>query len=322
MQLEKAVNIFITALKHEQLSLHTIKAYRQDLEQWQRLMAKQELDELTFVDFQDYLVAIQSMALKVSSIKRKRVVLHRFLKFCFAKQLCTVELHQYIDPIKIKKDTKPKEVLTEEELKCIFDYINEVREEYDRLRFNSAHYEYLYYCAVRNKLLVSVLLYTGCRAQEAVSIKKTDIRYEQNTLTLLTKGNKYNTVPIHDELKKAMTEYEGYVSRLDEGELRQMLQKSIYLFPSKAHENTHLATRTLHDLMKKLEEIIGRSLHAHIFRHTFASYCIAARMDISTISSLISHSNPSITLSIYTHEIDSMQKQREMSKLKFQIDSV
>ena len=93
--------------------------------------------------------------------------------------------------------------------------------------------------------------------------------------------------------------------------------KSIYLFPSKQDEDNYMSTRTLHDLMKKLSKVLQRPIHAHLFRHTFASYCIAANMDISTISSLISHSNPSITLSIYTHEIDAHNKQEQIKKLHF-----
>jgi integrase len=69
--------------------------------------------------------------------------------------------------------------------------------------------------------------------------------------------------------------------------------------------------------MKKLSKVIHRAIHAHLFRHTFASYCIAANVDIATLSSMISHSNPAITLSVYTHEIQSAQKQEEIKKLKF-----
>lgn len=320
MTLSKAITIFMTALKYEQLSAHTLRAYEQDLTQFQQFMQEQELDALDFEGFQDYLLYIQNANLKTSSIKRKRVVLHRFLKFCHNKGLCHKELHHYIDPIKTRKDSKPKEVLLEEEIKKIFSFIQNEKDQYLKSKDQSPYYEYLYYCAFRNQLLVSLLLYTGCRAQEAVGLQKSAIKLEQNTLTLLTKGNKYNTIPIHESLCRAFSEYEKDLLTLEGSILYERIITSPYLFPSKGDSNNHLATRTLHDLMKRLQSVIQRPLHAHIFRHTFASYCIAAKMDISTISSLISHSNPSITLSIYTHEIDAMQKQREMSKLKFSID--
>lgn len=320
MTITKAITIFMTTLKFEHLSPHTLKAYEQDLYQFKDFMKEQELENLDFETFQEYLTHIQELSLKTSSIKRKRVVLHRFLKFCHSKGLSQKELHQYIDPIKTRKDSKPKEVLNPEDLTKIFNYVEDEQNLCFLSKDKSAHYQYLYYCTFRNKLLLSILLYTGCRAQEVVSLKKSDINLEQNTITLLTKGNKYNTIPIHDMLLDILKQYDEHLQQLEGSDLYIRLKASQYLFPSKVEATTHLSTRTLHDLMKKLEKVIDRPLHAHIFRHTFASYCIAANMDISTISSLISHSNPSITLSIYTHEIDALQKQRELAKLKFNID--
>ena len=97
MEINKAILYFITALETEQLSIHSIRAYKQDLNQFCFNIHKVSLDELSFEDFQNYFVAISH--LKVMSIKRKRVVLHRFLKFCYKKKMCEKKLFEYIDPI-------------------------------------------------------------------------------------------------------------------------------------------------------------------------------------------------------------------------------
>lgn len=313
MEIKKAIHYFILSLENEQLSSHTVRAYRQDLEQFQAWTTKDELDQLNFEDFCDYFSEIA--ALKVTSIKRKRVVLQRFLNYCYQKRLCNEKLSYYIDPIRSKKNTAPKEVLSKEEIAQIKNFLNQEQCIAETKR-QTAYYEYLYYCAIRNKLLVAFLLYTGCRAHEVVSVKKADIDFDKNTILLLTKGSKYNAIPIHELLHEAFEEYHQKIATLDPI-VKDHLNESIYLFPSKQDTTTYMATRTLHDLMKKLSKVINRPLHAHLFRHTFASYCIAANMDISTISSLISHSNPSITLSIYTHEIDAHNKQEQIKKLSF-----
>ncbi|WP_054743988.1 tyrosine-type recombinase/integrase [Cellulosilyticum ruminicola] len=314
MQIEKAIFYFLESLESEQLSNHSIRAYSQDLNQFMKWTNKEELDMLGFEDFQDYFISIKG--LKLTSIKRKRVVLHRFMKYCYRKQLCLEKLYEYIDPIKNKKTVVPKEVLTKEEIVKLFNYLNS---EIARLALKKeqSYYHYLYYCAIRNRLLVSILLYTGCRAHEAVALKKQDINLIGQTILLFTKGGKYNQIPIHEDLMAAFEEYEQALETLEKDFYKQ-LDESIYLFPSKNNNAAYLSTRTLHDLMNKLSEVMGRHIHAHLFRHTFASYCIAANMDISTISSLISHSNPSITLSIYTHEIDAHNKQEQIKKLSFQ----
>ncbi len=318
MTIEKCIDYFLLSLEQMQLSVHTLRAYQQDLNQWKGCMTKNELDILTFEDFQEYLIHLQTLNLKPNSLKRKRVVLHRFLKYCYNKKLTSKELFAYIDPIKAKKYTAPKEILTQEEISHIYEILNLEIEHLSQKLHQSDYTDYLYYCAIRNRLLVTVLLYTGCRAAEAVAIKKEAIRFDQNTLTLLAKGHKYNSVPLHENLTHAFSCYEEQLKALSDAICYTALVQSPYLFPSKKESTSPLSVRTLHDIMLKLSKELERPLHAHLFRHTFASYCIAAHMDISTVSSLISHSNPSITLAIYTHEIESTQKQKEIKKLTFE----
>ena len=317
MTIQKSIHYFKASLESMQLSKHTLKAYLQDLAQWQTFAQVENLEDLNFEILQEYLMNLQSLNLKPATLRRKRVVLHRFLTFCYEKRLCEEKLYEYIDPVRMRKIKAPKEVLTSEEIEELFDYIEGQIDNNEQLLGSSNHYDYLYYCWVRNKLLVGLLLYTGCRATEAVSLKKSDINIKNNTIVLLAKGLKYNVVPIHPELLTLLLDYDQKINQLKNPEILLNIETSEYQFPSRQDGKTHLSTRTLHDLMLKLSGVLGRHIHAHLFRHTFASYCIAANMDITTLSSLISHSNPSITLSIYTHEIESTQKQSEIKKLNF-----
>ena len=41
----------------------------------------------------------------------------------------------------------------------------------------------------------------------------------------------------------------------------------------------------------------------HNFRHALVTNLVHERTDIATVSSIVGHSNPNITLGIYTHEI-------------------
>ncbi|MDA3730406.1 tyrosine-type recombinase/integrase [Niameybacter massiliensis] len=317
MTIQKSIHYFKVSLEGMQLSPHTLKAYMQDLNQWQECIEAVNLEEINFEMIQDYLIELQSQDLKPASLKRKRVVLHRFLKFCYEKRLCDERLYEYIDPIKMRKTKAPKEILTTEEIEELIDYIDGQIGENEVLLGSSNHFDYLYYCWIRNRLLIGILLYTGCRATEAVSIKKQDINIQTNSILLLAKGFKYNNIPIHPQLLEFLGVYQMQLKKLENKEILSNLEASPYMFPSRQDSNKHLASRSLHDLMLKLSTVLGRHIHAHIFRHTFASYCIAAKMDITTLSSLISHSNPSITLSIYTHEIEASQKQNEIKKLNF-----
>lgn len=317
MTIQKSIDYFKASLESMQLSSHTVKAYLQDLVQWRNFINIETLEQLNFECLQEYLIHLQSLGLKSSTLKRKRIVLHRFLTFCYDKRLCDEKFQDYIDPIKTRKYKQPKEILSSEEIKKIFMHIDRQIQDFKHLIGKSNHYDYLHYCWIRNKLLIDILLYTGCRANEVVSLKKSDVNEENHTIILLAKGFKYNVVPIHPELLKSFKTYQTQVNSITNSYIINSINHSIYLFPSKQNSNNHLSTRTLHDLMLKLSDVLGRHIHAHLFRHTFASYCIASNMDITTLSSLISHSNPAITLSIYTHEIEATQKQNEIKKLQF-----
>ena len=123
MTINKSIHYFKVSLEGMQLSPHTLKAYMQDLGQWQDKIEVENLDDLTFEHIQDYLIELQSQDLKPASLKRKRVVLHRFLKFCYEKRLCEERLYEYVDPIKMRKTKAPKEILTTEEIEELIDYI-------------------------------------------------------------------------------------------------------------------------------------------------------------------------------------------------------
>jgi len=315
MTLSDAMIIFIQNLYDIGLSPNTISSYNTDLKQFIGQIGSQtKLDTLTYPLMSEFFSYLHTKKLAHATLKRKRVVIQRFLTFCYEKRLCLENHAVLIDPMRTKQTSKPKEILNGKEISVLITYLNDqVKKHYHAKGIREMDSLSI---ACRNRLLIYILLYTGCRANEAVSIKKNDISIPNNTIGILAKGSKYNNIPIHHKLSKALKQYEEDQSFLKQ--LGYQHPESIYLFPSKRKKTTHLSTRTLYDLMMELSGILGRNIHAHLFRHTFASYSIASGMNVATLASIISHSSPAITLSIYTHEIESRQKQEEMKKLQFE----
>lgn len=67
---------------------------------------------------------------------------------------------------------------------------------------------------------------------------------------------------------------------------------------------------------KVLADCELRYVNFHTLRHTFATRCVEAGMDIKTLSEILGHTNTNITLSYYVHS--SMQsKRKQMNRLKF-----
>ena len=315
MNLYESTRIFIQNLRDTGLSPHTVSSYQIDLKQFASQVGQEtSLDDLTYPIVNDFFSSLGARNLAHATLKRKRAVIQRYLKFCYEKRLCLQDHSTLIDPMRTKTSNKPKDILTNKEISLILSYLDNKVGTYKDTEM-PRRLEMLY-IAFRNRLLVYILLYTGCRASEAVSIRKEDISMTDNTIEILAKGSKYNKIPIHHKLQEALYQYDR--GELYLKELGFQLVNDLFLFPSKKNQTSHLSTRTLYDLMLELSEVVGRNIHAHLFRHTFASYSIASGMNIGTLASIVSHSSPAITLSIYTHEIESQQKQEEMKKLQFE----
>ncbi len=323
MKIKQARILFLQNLSDIGRSPNTIKSYNTDLDQFWFFLNKHQLSEIQIDDLTYPLISQffheHTSHLAISSQKRKRTVLKRFLKFCYQKKLCNTKVWELVDVVYQKNSQGPKEVLSSDEIQKIFEILNQdIERKIQDLNQNFAPTQrelHQLYVLFRNRLLIYILLFTGCRAYEAVSIQKGNVKLTTNTLGIIAKGNKYNEVPIHVQLKYAFFEYENGIQLLQQAGYQCI--DSPWLFPSIKNPQNHISTRTLYDFMLELSTHLHRKIHAHLFRHTFASYSIASGMNIRTLASIISHANPSITLSIYTHEINAKQKQEEIQKLVF-----
>ena len=73
-----------------------------------------------------------------------------------------------------------------------------------------------------------------------------------------------------------------------------------YVIPGKIYAYTD--PRTLQYSYKKaLKKCHIRDIHYHSLRHTFATRCIEAGMDVKSLSEILGHSSVNITLNVYVH---------------------
>jgi site-specific recombinase XerD len=159
------------------------------------------------------------------------------------------------------------------------------------------------------KELVRVLLNTGLREFEALSIQWRDIR--AGILEVrgeITKNGKARHIPLNAEALKALGEL---VSR--KKETRKANTDSIFdhLVTNPLSGRTGLENR-LHEAFKKAG-IRGHHLGFHVFRHTFATRLIQAGVDIKTVQDLLGHSDIKTTL-VYLHTTEKL-KTKAVDKL-------
>lgn len=101
----------------------------------------------------------------------------------------------------------------------------------------------------------------------------------------------------------------------------ELCRERIYLsspdaFLLTGSEEKFIEPRVLQYRIKKYGKICGiKDLHFHALRHTFATRCVEAGFEIKSLSEVLGHSSPQITLERYVHSSLDFKRQN-MSKLE------
>lgn len=157
----------------------------------------------------------------------------------------------------------------------------------------------------RPKMLgVMICLYTGIRIGELLALEWSDLDFEKKEIKISKTCYESNgarivstpktvssvrTIPLPEQLirlmqKRATSDRQGFViSENGKGVSVRSYQRSFEL------------------LLKKLE-IPHRGFHA--LRHTFATRALEYGMDVKTLSEILGHKNPTVTLTRYAHSLE------------------
>jgi integrase len=136
--------------------------------------------------------------------------------------------------------------------------------------------------------LVELLAYSGCRIQEAASLKWSDVDLERSTLTVTggeigTKNHEPRTIPLTAALRNLLVR------------LRQEADPK----PNDPIADVHDAKKCLGTASRRLG--YHRFTH-HDFRHFFATTCIESGVDIPTVSRWLGHKDGgALAMRVYGH---------------------
>ncbi len=145
---------------------------------------------------------------------------------------------------------------------------------------------------------IKLLLFTGCRRNEVLSMKWDQVRFDEGRIFLpMTKNGRSRSVLLNVKAREIL---EGLLSRKDDD---PRTRNSDYVFPSRA------GTRKgyIYDLRKPFEAacvIAGiEGLRIHDLRHSFATIAIMGGASLYEVQKLLGHSNVSMSQR-YAHMVD------------------
>lgn len=252
------------------LAAKSKRAYQQDLQRFLDWTDKSwtEVTPRQVAQFKEHLMCSDlesnKRALSDATVNRTLGTLKNFYGWLFRSQYVSRDPTTEVDRPKLKEPTAQN--LTHEALLSIYQAAT-----------NSSLPE-------RNVALISVLLH-GLRASEAAALNLED--YDGQRLVIrVAKADSKGTVPL---TPKAKLDLDAYINwRQVEG---GVLQPSMPLFVS--HSRRNKGERLSYDGIRKVVELIerktGLKLHAHQFRHTFATNLVLKGMNPYHVMTLTRH---------------------------------
>jgi integrase/recombinase XerD len=148
----------------------------------------------------------------------------------------------------------------------------------------------------RNRAMLETMYGCGLRVSELVSLKISDLFFDEGFIKITGKGNKQRFVPVGDLTQKYIATYKNGIR--------------VHLNIQKGHEDTLFLNRRgrqltramiftiIKDLAVKIN--LNKKISPHTFRHSFATHLLENGADLRSIQLMLGHESITTT-EIYVH---------------------
>lgn len=262
------------------LSGNSISAYLNDLRELARF-ADENLgklpEELDGSDISLFLEHIRKAGLNERSQARRLSGVKGFYKYLLIEEVIEKDPTELIEGPKLTR--KLPDVLSINEIDAIVNSFDLSKPEGHR---NRAIAETLYSC--------------GLRVSELVSLRITDLAFDQGFIRVIGKGDKERIVPIG---RKAITDIENYFpSRNNLPKIDKSSENILFL----NRRGKKLTREMVFTIIKKAARNAGikKNISPHSFRHSFATHLVEGGADLRVVQEMLGHESITTT-EIYTH---------------------
>jgi integrase/recombinase XerD len=281
---EHLVLDFLAYLEFERgLARNTLEAYRTDLLQFGRFLARRELSALDARpgDVADFLAELAAgdadrPPASTATIHRKTACLRSFYRHVRREGLLESDPTATLSPP--RRSRKLPHVLT--------------RGEIDRLLSQPRGMEP---AALRDRALLEVMYACGLRASEAIGLELTDVDLEDRVLRARGKGSKERVVPIGQPAVQALR---AYLERGRPGLVKGAREDHVFV----NFRGGALTRQGLYKIVRRHAVTAGLAdrMSPHTLRHTFATHLLAGGCDLRSVQEMLGHADVSTT-QLYTH---------------------
>lgn len=288
------ITLFIDFLKFEKrASVHTIKSYQTDLDQFQKyLLFQYELDkpqEAKAPMLRSWVVSLMEEGMNPSSINRKIASLRTFFGFLKRKNAISQDPTKILSALKTRK--KLPAFLEEKSMEMLFQP-DTFTEDFE---------------GVRDRTIMELLYGSGIRLSELVSLEINDLNLPARTIRVFGKRSKERVVPISTSLANLLFQYLTLRAPGEDTNILILTNSGKAVYPV-------FVQRTVGKYLSAVTTLSQKS--PHVLRHTFATHLLNRGADLNAIKELLGHANLAAT-QIYTHNsIEKLKKTHQQAHPK------
>ena len=284
-----AIESFIITLdKERNFSLHTIKAYKNDLNRFNSFLNQGTsiiiLKKINRNDIRKFLSDEYDNNFTSKTVARRLATIKSFFKNLVKTELIEENIAIHINSPKVAK--KLPSFIN----KSLIDVL-----------MNSPSLDTL--IGVRDRSVLELFYSTGMRLSELVNINIGDFHLNKKLLRVIGKGKKERMIPYGRAAESAIEHY----LKMRNISFNPVFAKTPLFVNSK---EKRISTRTIQRRMNNYIKLVadGKRVGPHLLRHTFATHLLDNGADITAVKDLLGHSSLSST-QIYTHvSIEKLKK--------------
>jgi len=290
--MQEVFNRYINYLEAERnASPYTVRNYTTDLLGFFDFLKKKGVGSLQEVDrhtLRDYLSHLVKQGFVKASIARKLSAIRSFYRYLLREEIISTNpVEETSSP---KLDKRLPSFLTLDEVERL-------------LKAPDLSTPY----GQRDQALLELLYASGLRVSELVSLTLGQVSLDTNEIRVLGKGSKERLVLMGEPAAEALRSY------LEQGRPKFVGGKrNDALFLNRYGQR--LAKRQVQRMLQQYAKKggIGKRVHPHLLRHTFATHLLDGGADLRVVQELLGHARLSST-QIYTHVTKSQAKKIYLS---------
>ena len=260
------------------LSANSIEAYLTDLDKLIRFVESEGKDfaTISYQDLQQFVAQLRDIGIHPRSQARIISGIKSFYRFLLLDEYITADPTELLESPKI--GLKLPEVLTVNEINDILDTIDLSLPE-----------------GQRNRAMLEVLYSCGLRVSELISLRYSDVYFDEGFIRVEGKGSKQRLVPISET---AIREIKNYLLDRNLMVVNMGVEDILVL----SRRGTALSRIMVFHIIKQQTEMAGvhKNVSPHTFRHSFATHLLEGGANLRAIQEMLGHEKITTT-EIYTH---------------------